>query len=117
MAIALNIRLSWVLQLIANNSQYGYKECSSANDAIMEIEQLLQENRPENALIALMGLAQAFGAVNSALLWATLYRKVLSIPLIQQIAQGRQNSTLRCKEMGVYGKPVRNNVGYSKDQR
>ena len=77
----------------------------------MEIGQLLQENDSKNTLIILLGMSKAFGAVNRTLLCATLYKKCLPVHMFQQIAHGHQNTIRRCKEMGTYGTPVRNNIG------
>ena len=76
----------------------------------MEIDQL-QENDSRNTLIILTGQPEAFCAVNRTLLWAAMYKIGIPIKAIQKIAQGRQNTTPRCKEMGTYGEPIKNNVG------
>ena len=77
----------------------------------MKIEELLQENRAAENLIDLKDLSKEFGAKNRTLLWATMCEKRAPLKMTQEIAQGHQNTTLKCNEMGIYGEPIRNNVG------
>ena len=58
-----------------------------------------------------MDLSNAFDCVNRSTLWTTLYETGLPISTIQNIQQGRQGATLRCKDDGAYGAQINNSVG------
>ena len=59
----------------------------------------------------MMGISSAFGAVNRKLQRATTYKRGIPLKATHQISQGRQNTTLRCKEMENYGHPIGENGG------
>ena len=104
-----------MLRPLNSNTQYGYKKGIPAIDAIVQIEQLLQEHRSKNTLNIHMDLPKALGALSRTLVLAALYKKGLPIRTTRKIAQCLQNTTLWCKEMGPYGTQVGNNVGVSKE--
>ena len=60
--------------ILTSNSQYIYKEGISTTDAIIKVEQYI-EQADSKAKILLMGLPKAFGAINRTLLRANLYKK------------------------------------------
>ena len=57
-----------------------------------------------------MGLSKAFDCVNRSTLWAALYKTGLPIHTIQNIQEGHDGATLRCKDDGKYGAQINNNV-------
>ena len=61
--------------------------------------------------IVLIELAKSPADVNQKLLWETLYKVGILLPLLEHIRNGRQNTRLRCKELAAIGEPVSNNVG------
>ena len=63
-----------ILHLATGTTQYEYNQGLSTLDAILEIEQHIQEGAEETHVL-LMGRANAFGTISRAELWATLYKK------------------------------------------
>ena len=51
--------------------------------------------RNKGPQILLMGLPEAFGAINRTQLWTALYKKGIPLVNIPQIRKGRQNTNLR----------------------
>ena len=76
----------------------------------MKIEHAINTT-PNTTAITLMGLTKAFVCVNRKMLWATLYKLGLPIQMITHIKNGHQNTTLKSKDNGKYGKAIKNNVG------
>ena len=106
----LTARITQIMHLLTSSTKYGYKPGVSTIDAIIRIEHAIQTG-PNNLEIAIMDLAKAFGCVNRRLLWATLYKKGIPITTINHIKQGHLNTTIRCKDNGKYGIPVKYNIG------
>ena len=103
-------RLAKILHLLTPSTQYGYKSGLSTIDAIIKFEHEIKTGT-SNLTLVLMDLSKAFDCANRTLLWNAIYKKGLPIPMIQHIRQGHQNTTLRRKDNGEYGLPVKNNVG------
>ena len=68
-------KLAKILHLIANKTQYGYKERISTIDAIIKLEDQLQKSTKQSHIV-LMDLTKAFGAINRTILRTALYKKV-----------------------------------------
>ena len=103
-------RLTKIMHIVTQNTQFGYKSNLSTIDAIVKIESYLVTQTPHTHLL-LMGLSRAFDAVKRTLLWTTIYKKGLPAHMIQHIRTGRRNIRLLAKTQGRYGKGVINNVG------
>jgi len=103
-------RMARILHLAPSNTQFGYKSGLSTIDAVIKLERAIQTG-PFSAEIALVDLIKAFGSVNRQILWGTLFEIGLPMPLVKHIKEGRQNTTLRCKDNITYGPPITNNVG------
>ena len=58
-----------------------------------------------------MDLAEAFGAINRAALWTTLYKKGIHVAKILHIRIGHQNARLVVKHHGSNGGLIENNLG------
>ena len=58
-----------------------------------------------------MDLSKAFGAINRAQLWTTLYKKGIPLETIVHIRKGHRDAMLRAKHQGKYGDASKNNVG------
>ena len=99
----LTTRLTQILHIITAQTQYGYKMNTSTIDAIIKLEDYL-ENKTPNSNILLMDLTKAFDTINRTMLWTTLYRKGLPISTINRIRRRRKNTQLQAKENGQYGK-------------
>ena len=67
-------KLTKITHILTSNNQYGYKEGIPTTDAIIKVEQYIEQadNKGE---ILLMDLSEAFGTVNMTLLWTTLRKK------------------------------------------
>ena len=63
-----------IAHILTRNNQYGYKEGISTTDAIIKVEQYIEQT-DRKAKVLLMGLSKAFGAINRTLLWAALYNR------------------------------------------
>jgi len=98
----LTSRLAQILHIITAQTQYGYKMNVSTIDAIMKIEDYL-ENLTPNSNILLMDITKAFDAINRTMLWTTLYKKGLPVEMINHIHRGRKNTQLQAKSNGRYG--------------
>ena len=103
-------RLARILHLATPSTQYGYKNGLSAIDAIIKLEHAIKTG-PDNLAIVLMDISKAFECVNRTLLWTTLYKKLIPTSTTQHIRQGHQNTTLRNKDNGQYGPPVKTTLG------
>ena len=79
-------------------------------DAITKIGQYV-EQADRDSEILLMGPSKAFGAISGALLWATIYKKRLSVETIKHIRRGHQWGKLVPKYKGKYGELAENNIG------
>ena len=84
------------MHILTRKNQFGYKEGISAFGAIIKVEQYI-ENANHEAKILLMGLSEAFGTINSTLLWTTLYKKGIPIDMIKRIRPGHQDTKLANK--------------------
>ena len=65
-------KLTKIAHILTSNNQFGYKEGISTIDAIINVEQYI-ENANREAGILLTDLFKAFGSIDRTLLWATLY--------------------------------------------
>ena len=99
-----------IRHVVTSSTQYGYKSGISTIDAIAKIEHAIQTG-PASTTIVPMGLSKSFGCVNRLILWTTLYKLGLPIPVILHMENSYQNTTRRHKNNGVYGPPTPNNVG------
>ena len=79
--------------------------------AIQKKEHLIQESEKGPPRRLLMDLSEAFGTINRAKLWTTLYKNGLPLEMIITVRQGHQNTTLCAKNQGGYGKQIINNIG------
>ena len=95
-------KLTKTIHILARNNQFGYKGGISAIDAIIKVEQCV-ENSNHDAGILLMDLSKAFGAINRTLLWETLYKEGIPIDMIKHIRQGHQDTRLAPKYKEKYG--------------
>ena len=66
-------KLTKIMHIITRSNQYGYKEGISTTDAIIKVEQYI-EQEDDKEKVLLMGLSKAFGKIHRALLWTTLYK-------------------------------------------
>ena len=103
------------MHIITSNNQYGYKEGVSTADAIIKVEQYIQQTG-NKAKILLMDLPKAFGAINRAILWTTLYKKGIPEEMIKHIRRRHIGTRLAPKYKGRYGKLNEKTLEYSKDQ-
>ena len=76
----------------------------------MRTELHLYTSAPD-ADVLLMDLPKAFGTVNRATSWTTLYKKELPIQMISRVRGGRKNTQLHAKSKPTYGELIRNNIG------
>ena len=104
-------KLTKIIHILTRNDQYGYKEGISTIAAIIKIDQYIgHANR--DAEILLMGLSNAFGAINRTLLWATVYKKVYMGEMIKRIQRGHRGAQRAPKYEGEYGElRGSNNIG------
>jgi len=103
-------RLANITHIITSKNQYGYKEKLPTVDAILKIEEHIENATPDTSIL-LMDLTKAFDTVNRTLLWTALYRKGLPLKMIQNIRNGHQNTTLMAKDKNQYGGKIKNNIG------
>jgi len=82
----------------------------STTDAIIKLGSYLAA-ATKDAQIVLMDLAKAFGKVNRARLWTTLYKNGLPMEMIQRVRRGHQGTTILPKTKGKYGIGSPNNIG------
>ena len=64
-------KLANILHIVTSNNQYGYKQNVATIDAIMKIEQYIEDNSTTQNIL-LVDLIKAFGAVNRTVPWTTL---------------------------------------------
>ena len=98
------------MHIITRNNQYGRKEGISTTDAIIKVDQYI-EQADNKAKVLLMGLSKAFDTINRTLLWATLYKKGLPEETIRHIRSGHQGAKLASKYRGMYGEAKGENIG------
>ena len=60
-----------------------------------------------------MDISKAFGTINRAKLWTTLYTKGVPGEMIRHIGRGHQGTRLAPKYRGRYGEAKGNNIGVS----
>ena len=77
-------QLTKSMHILTSNNQYGCKEGISTTDAIIKVEQYI-EQADIRAMVLLMDISKAFGAINRTLLWAALYKKGIPEETIRQI--------------------------------
>ena len=87
--------------ILTSNSQYIYKEGISTTDAIIKVEQYI-EQADSKAKILLMGLPKAFGAINRTLLWATLYTKGFPGEMTKRKKRTYRNQTSAEMQWGIW---------------
>ena len=102
-------KLTKIMHIITRNNQYGRKEGISTTDAIIKVDQYI-EQADNKAKVLLMGLSKAFDTINRTLLWATLYKKGLPEETIRHIRRGHQWAKLAPKYRGRYGDVKENNI-------
>jgi len=103
-------KLTRIMHLATSNTQYGYKQNVSTADAIIKLEQAISTG-PNTTAITLMDLSKAFDCVDRKLLWGTMYKIGIPIKMMLHIKEGHQKTTLRSKDNGKYGRPIKNNIG------
>ena len=98
------------MNIITSNNQYGYKEGIPTTDAIIKVEQYI-EQEDNNGKVLLMDLSKAFGAIDRTLLWTTLCKKGLPVEMIRHIQRGRKGAKLSPKYRGRYAESKDDNIG------
>ena len=89
-------RLAKIIHILTSNNQYGYKANFSTIDAILKIEQYIDQNNDTQNILQ-MDLAKAFCAISRNIPWATLQKKGLPIQMILHIKRGHNMTTLQAK--------------------
>ena len=97
------------MNLIAESTQFGYKQKSSCIDVLNKVHNFLRKDG--KAELLMMDLSKAFDAVNRKLLWTALYRKGVPIELIRMLREGHKKTSLAPKNKGMYGDDIETNVG------
>ena len=110
MAEPYNKKLAQILRIVTSNNQYGYIENVSTIDAIVKIEQYIEQNSTAKNIL-LMDLSKAFGAVNRTILWNTLYKQGVPVQAILHIRRGHNKTILQAKHNKQYGGNIHNNIG------
>ena len=106
-------KLTKISHILTRNNRYGYKEGISTIGAIIKVEQYIeQEERKDKVL--LMGPSEAFGTINRAMLWETLYKKGTPGEMIGRIGRGQQGTRMASEYNGGYGESHGNNIGVSR---
>jgi len=85
-----------ILHIIERKSQYGYKHKLSTIDAILRVEERMDKTTQDEHVL-IMGLTKALDAINRTMLWATLYRKGITVGQILHIRRGRPEHTTHDK--------------------
>ena len=77
-------KLTKIMHILTSSKQHEYKEGIATTDAIIKVGQYIgQADSKEKVL--LMDISKASGAINSTLLWTTLYKKGLPGEMIRHI--------------------------------
>ena len=92
-------KLIRILHLLTGTTKYGYKQGLSTLDAILKIEQYIQEGTKGDQ-IRLMDLSKAFDTINRTQLWTSLYKKGLPLETTTHIRKGHQETKLCVKHKG-----------------
>ena len=75
----------------------------------MQFERYARTSNKDQQIL-LLGLTKAFGAVNRAALWTSLYKTGLPTHKIPRLRRGRKNTKLQVKRNKQYGAEIDNNL-------
>ena len=104
-------KLKKITHILTSDNQYGYEEGISTTDAIIKVEQYI-EQADNKEKVLLMGQSKAFDTINRKLLWTTLYKKGLPGETIRRIRGGHRAKRLSPKYRWRYGEAEGNNIGF-----
>ena len=101
--------LAKIAHILTSRKQYGFIEGISTTDAIVKVEQYIEQTDCEERVL-LIDLSKAFGATSRTLPRTTLYKKGLPEEIIRHIRKGHRWARLSPEYSGRYGATEEDNI-------